>query len=806
MKTFTPLRSCLAFSFAAAALGQTAPKTPPPAGAADAKAGEVPVQLSPFEVSEEAGSGYATTSSVTVSRTATRNTELPISALTINQQMIQDTLAVSADETFNLISGLYLGNAGTGTQENNTYSLRGYTSSSAQRDGADDSLFTSAGGFDYSLVESIEVMKGPNGILYGSQTSPGGVLNIVSKRPKARPFTKVSLMAGSFDFYRVELDTSQFIDKKRRFGFRIAGAVSDNRGPVDWEGDPRLGFRGVNASVNYRGGSGLEIWYWTGFVRDSSSRAKYLARAFATSAPVSASVAGPTGALLFDRAFLDGGAGQNIFQAYSQVNTDTHEIGASRVFQLGPVTLAARGIGRYRNQLSDGSRVRSIGSDYFTDRGGRVLGPATAIDNRFIPFDQVKDGNIGGVFRTGLRYDYRPGTKSDHNYGVDLNATFQAGLVHSQTLFTGTWTSGHNYAVNSTYDITTVSVLQSLGYQVVDGRPRVWIYPADDAVFDIDRSVLLARNNTRSISGTSYTDAESYGLGVMQRFSFFQGRRVVLMGGMRKTHTESVIATTNAAGVLGAPTAREGDRNSPGLAGLVKVYRGEQGEAVVYANFNQTFIPVFTIDQRLATFGQKFHDRIASTKEYGVKLDLLKSRIVATASVFDNKENNVLRSLRDTDGSVTGIVDRSYSAPIGARTTKGYEADINFKITSSLEAVVGYSKQKARLDNGMRPEAIPDGTASLLATYRWRTGVLKGASASYIYNRWGGFLLGNRTFWQLDGGEQHSLALGYRWKNTDIRLRISNLLDVADAQPSVFDTAVGITNPRSFRLGVTQNF
>ncbi|HRE80032.1 MAG TPA: TonB-dependent receptor plug domain-containing protein [Opitutaceae bacterium] len=764
-----------------------------------------PVELSPFVVLDETGSGYATTSSVTVSRVATKNTELPISAITINRQMIDDTLALSADETFNLVSGLYLGNAGTGTQENNTFSMRGYTSSSAQRDGVDDSLFTASGGFDYSLVESIEVMKGPNGILYGAQTSPGGVLNIVSKRPRAKPFTKLSVMGGSFDFYRAEIDTSQFLDSRRRFGFRLAGAITDNRGPVDWAADPRIGFRGINSSVSYRGAGGLEIWAWAGVVRDSSSRSKFMTRAFATSPQVSNSVAGASGAPLFDRAFIDGGAGQNIFNAMSEVNTDTFEFGASRSFSLGPIDFATRMIARYRDQLSDGSRVRSIGNDYFTRSSGGLIGPSSAIDNRFVSLSEVNDGQIDGVFRTGLRYDYRPGTKEDYSYGFDLNATVQLGIVHSQTLLTATWTNGDNHSVNSTYDITTASVLQSLGYDVVNGTPRVWIYPADKVVFGVDPNVLLTRNNTRSLGNTTFTDSTVWGVGVMERLSFFEGRRVVLMGGFRQTSTESTIRTTNNTGVIGAPQIREGNRASPGLAGLVKVYRGERGEAIVYANFNQTFIPVFTIDQRLATQGEKFPDRIAKTKEFGIKFDLLKSHVVATVSAFDNVETNVLRTLLDSDGSVTGVVDRTYSAPVGSRSTKGFEADVNVKYRNA-EAVLGYSTQKARLDNGRWPEAIPDGTASALLTYRWRKGWLKGTSASYIYNRWGDFDLGTRTSWRVAGGELHNLALGYRWRNVDFRLRVSNLLDVRDAQPSVFDTAVGVTNPRSFRFGVTTTF
>ena len=410
------------------------------------------------------------------------------------------------------------------------------------------------------------------------------------------------------------------------------------------------------------------------------------------------------------------------------------------------------------------------------------------------------------MFRTGLRYDHRPQDRSDRSYGVDINGTLNFQYIQSQTLFTGTFTSGQALLYNSTYDITTASILQSLGYPIVNNQPRVQLYPANSVIFGVPREVILERNNVRSIAGTTDTDSEVYGYGVLQRLFMFN-RRFVVMGGARESSTHSEIATTNASGVFGAPVLRTGRRTTPGLAGLVKFIQGAKGEGVVFANFNQTFIPVFTTDQRLATFGQKFPDRAAKTKEYGVKLDLLNSRVVATASFFDNTETNVLRPQIDTTGEITGVIDRTYQAPVGARTTKGFEVDVNFKVFGGLEAVLSYSEQEARLDSGLQPEAIPDGTAYALLTYRFRTGMLKGFSSTYIYNQWGDFFLGGgRTNWAIAGGELHSLALGYRWKNTDIRIRITNLLDVRDAQPSSFDTGVGITTPRSLRVGVTQTF
>lgn len=52
-------------------------------------------------------------------------------------------------------------------------------------------------GFDPFALQQIEVLKGPSGALYG-QTAPGGVVNIVSKRPTFTPRGEVMLQGAGF--------------------------------------------------------------------------------------------------------------------------------------------------------------------------------------------------------------------------------------------------------------------------------------------------------------------------------------------------------------------------------------------------------------------------------------------------------------------------------------------------------------------------------------------------------------------------------------------------------------------------------
>jgi hypothetical protein len=610
-------------------------------------------------------------------------------------------------------------------------------------------------------------------------------------------------MAGSFGFWRGEIDTSQFIDQNKRFSYRISGAVSNTRGPVDWPGDPRLGFRGINSSVLYRSKSGFEDWFYSAFVRDSSSRAKHVTPAFATSPPVNASTPGPTGVPLFDRNVIIGGAGQNLIHAYSDVNTDTYEVGTSKSFKFGPIALDARLIGRYRKQLSDASRVRATPDNKYLDAAGNLLN--TGLDNRFTPIERVR-GQIATIYRERFQYDHRPVWRRDHNYGVDLNFTWHTWRIRHQTLISATYSSGSIDNDTSNYIINNGAILASYGFQTTGNLGRVYTYPIDRVNYDLDREDVMRDASQRTLN-RNLTDAETMGVGFMERMSLWENRVVLVAGGRIQRVKSSRGAWNFNTGTVPTRVIEEKTSKKPGVSGLYKFYKGDYGEAIVFANFNQTYTPVFTIDRRLATLGEKFPDRVARANEFGVKLDLNRSRVVATGSVFNNEETNYLVTLRDdNDGTITGSPDMNYQAPVGTRTSKGFDMDVNFKVWNGLEAIVSFGKVKTTLADGRRAEAIPAETAGALFNYRWRTGRLKGFSAGYNFSYWGKSRLNARTYWEIDGGQRHNLLFGYRWGRADIRLRVENIFDVRDPQPSSFDQSVGITNPINWRLGYTLTF
>jgi outer membrane receptor protein involved in Fe transport len=746
------------------------------------------VQLSPFEVSGNAVHGYATTSSTSASRIAVPITELASSLITINEQLIADTLAVSTEDVLNLVGGMSAFND-TRSQDGNSFALRGYTQTGAQRDGFDDLLFGANGGFDFAFVERLEISKGPNGSLNG-EMSPGGSLNIVGKRPLARPRTKISFMLGSYNFYKGDLDTSGFVDKARRLGYRLATSYRNGDGPLDHPGDSNKGFLAVNPSVRYRFDNGLETWLWTGFVRDQSTRLRRLVRGFRT----------PDGRGTYLMSLADDGGVHNIMTNLQQVDTDNYEIGATKSFDIGPVQIAARVQARTISQFDTNRRVRTTGTggatDTFVARDGSVMG----IDSRNIDYSTAA-ANLAGFFRNQVIADGTSISSDSSSGAADFNLTFAVGPTRHRLLISSDFSKAERVTspgLNGVdYTITSLSILQSLGAEIVGNTARVWLYPLSRAQFvGIKPEEVAAVANSRAAQNVTTQESSRSGVGFNERLSAFDGR-IFVTAGAKYTHTKIDTQTGTAA------VARNATSDwSTNFALLGKIYKGEKGESSLFVNTKNTFIPVFTIDRRLATEGRKFPNRTAVEKEAGAKLDLLGSRFVATAAVFDKVEDNALLSEIDVTGAITGVPGRSYQAPVGERTTKGWDLDLAANLTRGTSIVLAYGRTREKLANGSPRTGRAATNWSALGRYEVQSGPLKHASLLWNYTWWGASRLNSRTFWTVPPGDLHTAVLGYRWKSYTLRLRVENVFDRLKVRPSVNETAIGVTDHRNYRFSI----
>ncbi|WP_068014356.1 TonB-dependent siderophore receptor [Rhodoplanes sp. Z2-YC6860] len=89
-------------------------------------------------------------------------------------------------------------------------------------------------------LERFEVLKGPSSGLYG-QTEPGGLVNMVSKRPVFTPFVEMIGQTGSFDRLQGSFDAGGPLGgKDSKFAYRITGLARDSGTQYDYQQDNKL--------------------------------------------------------------------------------------------------------------------------------------------------------------------------------------------------------------------------------------------------------------------------------------------------------------------------------------------------------------------------------------------------------------------------------------------------------------------------------------------------------------------------------------------------------------------------------------
>lgn len=177
-------------SIAAASAAQNAPA----AGAKDD-----PVVLNPFDVTAGPGNGYLATTTISATAMNTPLNQVPMSINVITSEFLQDALVGDVLQAFDYNSSITQTDRSFNGNRGAIIAIRGYINRNILLDGV------SAGNFVPSyLVDRIEVVKGPN-TLYG-QSDPGGLVNIVAKRPGQKARATVTAKYGDFDRRQGELD------------------------------------------------------------------------------------------------------------------------------------------------------------------------------------------------------------------------------------------------------------------------------------------------------------------------------------------------------------------------------------------------------------------------------------------------------------------------------------------------------------------------------------------------------------------------------------------------------------------------
>lgn len=145
--------------------------------------------------------GYKASYSSVGSKTDTALRDIPQSIQIVSRQVIEDQQANSMADALSNVSSIQRGNTHGGSVE--SFIVRGFQGTTYAIDGVLTNSLTVRPEIltDLAGVERIEVLKGPASVLYG-RGNPGGMINVVTRRPTLTPQAQVKLQAGSFDYQR----------------------------------------------------------------------------------------------------------------------------------------------------------------------------------------------------------------------------------------------------------------------------------------------------------------------------------------------------------------------------------------------------------------------------------------------------------------------------------------------------------------------------------------------------------------------------------------------------------------------------
>jgi TonB-dependent siderophore receptor len=169
--------------------------------------------------------------------------DTPLTVMSIPVDILTDQQVNNVEDALRNVAGVSKFKQGNGGEEK--FSIRGFDASqSLYKDGARiNNAFnaTNIATTETANIERYDVLKGPSAILYGTG-EPGGVINYVTKKPRFdRPFASAEIIAGSYDYYRGELDTTGPLDKAGGpFAYRFVTSYEDSDSHRDYHFRERL--------------------------------------------------------------------------------------------------------------------------------------------------------------------------------------------------------------------------------------------------------------------------------------------------------------------------------------------------------------------------------------------------------------------------------------------------------------------------------------------------------------------------------------------------------------------------------------
>jgi iron complex outermembrane receptor protein len=178
---------------------------------------------------------------VTAGKSAIKALDLPQATSVIEGETIKQQQILRLSDAIKNANGVYVSGASNASGNNQEeIGSRGFSFSGGN-------TFKNGVRFNGSLipetssVESIEIVKGSSALLYGN-VAPGGILNLVTKKPKFYQGGEISLRVSEYAFFKPTIDVYGSINDSKTVAYRMITSYEKGNSFRDVVGSERIYF------------------------------------------------------------------------------------------------------------------------------------------------------------------------------------------------------------------------------------------------------------------------------------------------------------------------------------------------------------------------------------------------------------------------------------------------------------------------------------------------------------------------------------------------------------------------------------
>lgn len=202
---------------------------------------------------------YSAPISITATKTATRDLDNPQATQTVKRQLLDDQGTITLEEALRNVAGVMPGGY---YADWDYYRIRGFDASiETYMDGLLGNTSMNAELFG---MERIDIIKGPASSLYGPAPL-GGLVNLISKRPKPVWFANPEFTIGSNNLYQPAIDFGGVLNERGTVYFRVNALTRTQDSVTDYAHKERLY---IAPSLTWDIGPETSITFLTNYQRD----------------------------------------------------------------------------------------------------------------------------------------------------------------------------------------------------------------------------------------------------------------------------------------------------------------------------------------------------------------------------------------------------------------------------------------------------------------------------------------------------------------------------------------------------------